>query len=68
MSRGNAGINHPLTANMMCFYEKKRKNNAWSISWKIIDLILSWGISTFNNIKNIVWKKQAQNVLEAKNC
>lgn len=34
---------------------------------KIIDLILSWGIFTFNNIKILCLKKQAQNVLEAKN-
>lgn len=58
MLQGNADINHPLTASVMCFYEKRKKNwnNAWNIFWKIIDLIQSWGISTFNNKKYCVGK------------
>lgn len=46
MLQGNAGINHPLTASVMCFYEKKRKKKNKkkmheAFLGKIIDLILS---------------------------
>lgn len=63
MLQGNADINHTLTAGLMCFYEKKRENNVQSFSWKIIDLILSWGIFTFNNLKILCcksWRKVRQ--------
>lgn len=60
MSQGNADINHPLTATMMWFYERRKGRKKIIMMrelflGKIIDLILSLGIFRFySEHKNIV--------------